>query len=246
MLLNINCRYGKVFKSHLFGTPTIVSGDLELNNFILKNEDKFFQSSYPKSVEDILGKLSMMLVVDAELHKKLRTVALNFIGTFKSSPTFILYIEKLTISRLESWKGQEISFAKEAKKVSTFSFSSKIRKFKFIWCNNLKCLFLCPFPIQLVFHLMLKSLLNIEPQESLASQLLGDYLTYMQGFVSLPLSIPGTRYSKALKVRVIYYPTVCSKINYTLSFHLRFCVQFFKHTLLQLSNVFLPLPLPHP
>lgn len=110
-----------MFKSHLFGKPTIVSGDIELNNFILKNEGKLFESSYPKSVKDILGKLSIMLVLDVELHKKLRTVASNFINTCKLSPTFIGDIEHLTIMQLNSWKQQQqISFVKEVKKVRTF------------------------------------------------------------------------------------------------------------------------------
>lgn len=162
-------RYGKVFKSHLFGCPTIVSGDLELNNFILLNEDKLFQSYYPKSVQDILGKLSLMLV-SGELHKKLRTVALGFIANSKSSPDFLLYVENLTISVMDSWKGcQEIQFAKEAKKFT--------------------------------LYVMLKNLLNIEPEEPLASQMLEDYLSYMKGLVSLPLCFPGTTYAKALKAR---------------------------------------------
>lgn len=110
-----------MFKSHLFGCPTIVSGDLELNNFILLNEDRLFQSYYPRSVQDILGNLSLMLV-SGELHKKLRTVALSFIANSKSSPDFLRYVENLTISVMDSWKGcREIHYAKEAKKVKSFT-----------------------------------------------------------------------------------------------------------------------------
>ncbi|KAG6527267.1 hypothetical protein ZIOFF_009364 [Zingiber officinale] len=50
-------RYGKVFKSHLFCTPTIVSCDQELNHFILHNEEKLFQCSYPRPIHGILGYL---------------------------------------------------------------------------------------------------------------------------------------------------------------------------------------------
>ncbi|KAH6830492.1 cytochrome P450 [Perilla frutescens var. hirtella] len=147
-------RYGNVFKSHLFGSPTVVSCDIELNTFILQNEESLFQSSYPKPVLDILGKLSMMLV-SGDLHKKLRSVALSFINTSKSSPVFLSYVDKLSLSFIHSWRSKtQIHFFKEAK--------------------------------QLTFYLMLKNLLSIEPEDPLAEEILGDFLTFMKGFVSLP------------------------------------------------------------
>ncbi|KAI3474940.1 hypothetical protein Pfo_030251 [Paulownia fortunei] len=162
-------RYGSVFKSHLFGRPTIVSCDLELNMFILQNEERLFQSSYPKPVHDILGKLSMMLV-SGELHKKLRSVAVSFINASKSRPDFLHYVDKLSVSYIDSWKAKsQVLFFKEAK--------------------------------ELTFYLMLKNLLSIEPEDPLAAKVLGDFLTFMKGFVSLPLYIPGTAYSKAVKAR---------------------------------------------
>ncbi|XP_022869804.1 cytochrome P450 724B1-like [Olea europaea var. sylvestris] len=112
-------RYGKVFKSHLFGTPTIVSCDLELNIFILQNEERLFLSSYPKPVQDILGKLSMMHV-SGELHKKLRSVAISFINVSKSRHEFLHYVEKLSLSLIGSWKEKKrILFFKEAKEART-------------------------------------------------------------------------------------------------------------------------------
>lgn len=40
-------RYERVFKSHLFGGPTIVSCDYELNIFVILNEEKLFQATIP-------------------------------------------------------------------------------------------------------------------------------------------------------------------------------------------------------
>ncbi|KAK6155241.1 hypothetical protein DH2020_009489 [Rehmannia glutinosa] len=161
--------YGSVFKSHLFGNPTIVSCDLELNVFVLQNEEKLFQSSYPKPVHDILGKLSMMLV-SGELHKKLRSVAVSFINVSKSRPDFLDYVDKMSVSLIDSWKAKrQVFFFKEAK--------------------------------ELTFYLMLKNLVSIEPKDPLAAKVLGDFLTFMEGFVSLPLYIPGTAYSKAINAR---------------------------------------------
>ncbi|KAL1104501.1 hypothetical protein V6Z11_D04G069500 [Gossypium hirsutum] len=96
-------RYGRVFKSHLFGSPTIVSCDHELNMVVLQNEEKLF---------------------------------------------------KFTL------------------------------------------------------NLMVKHLLSIEPEEPLAFKILEDFLTYMKGFVSLPVYLPGTPYASAVKARARLSATV--------------------------------------
>ncbi|CAI9758560.1 unnamed protein product [Fraxinus pennsylvanica] len=174
-------RYGKVFKSHLFGTPTIVSCDLELNIFILQNEERNKVSSIGFGVHDILGKLSMMLI-SGELHKKLRSVAISFINVSKSSHEFLHYVEKLSVSLIGSWKEEKrILFFKEAK--------------------------------EFTLYLMLKNLLNMEPEDPLAVRIFEDFLTFMKGFVSLPLYIPGTAYAKAIKARTRISSTLMEVIK---------------------------------
>lgn len=87
--------------------------------FILQNEEKYFQVSYPKPMHGILGKLSL-LTVSGDLHKKLRNVAVNFIGASKSTPAFLHSVEKLSISMMESWKeGKQITFCYEIRKANT-------------------------------------------------------------------------------------------------------------------------------
>ncbi|KAL9454714.1 hypothetical protein AB3S75_010174 [Citrus x aurantiifolia] len=169
-------RYGKVFKSHLFCSPAIVSCDHELNMFILQNEEKYFQASYPKPMHGILGKLSL-LTVSGDLHKKLRNVAVSFIGASKSTPAFLHSVEKLSISMMESWK--------ERKQIT---FCYEIRKF--------------------TINLMVKHLLSIEPEEPIAFKILEDFQTFMKGFVSLPVYIPGTHYANAVKARARLSRTV--------------------------------------
>ncbi|KAK9119903.1 hypothetical protein Scep_017996 [Stephania cephalantha] len=118
-------RYGKVFKSHLFGSPTIVSCDHEMNMFILQNEEKLFQCSYPKPIHGILGNLSLLVVV-GDVHKKLRNVALSFTNTCKSKPEYLHDIEKLTVSCMQSWKNKnEVVFCDEAKK---FTFNLMVKQ----------------------------------------------------------------------------------------------------------------------
>ncbi|KAI3712156.1 hypothetical protein L1987_70705 [Smallanthus sonchifolius] len=118
-------RYGKVFKSHLFFSPTIVSCDQELNYFILQNEDKLFECSYPKPIHGILGKISMLVAV-GDTHKRLRNVALSFVSTTKSKHDFITYIEKTTLQILDSWKDKkQVIFCQEARK---FTFNVIVKQ----------------------------------------------------------------------------------------------------------------------
>ncbi|CAN6479642.1 unnamed protein product [Victoria cruziana] len=115
--LSSHCsRYGKVFRSHLFGSPTVVSCDHELNAFILQNEEKLFQCSYPNSIHGILGESSMLVVV-GEKHKTLRNLALALVLATKAKPEFLIDIERTAILVMESWKDKdEVVLSAEAKK----------------------------------------------------------------------------------------------------------------------------------
>uniref|UniRef100_A0A6N2MGE3 Cytochrome P450 724B1 n=1 Tax=Salix viminalis TaxID=40686 RepID=A0A6N2MGE3_SALVM len=118
-------RYGNVFKSHLFFSPTVVSCDQELNYFILQNEGKLFQCSYPKPIHGILGNASMLVAV-GDTHKRLRNVAISLVSITKSKPEFLNDIERIAVQILNSWKDkQQVMFCEEARK---FSFNVIIKQ----------------------------------------------------------------------------------------------------------------------
>lgn len=113
------CRYGKIYKSNLFGSPTVVSADAELNRFVLMNDGKLFEPSWPKSVEDILGKTSM-LVVTGEMHRYMKSLSVNFMGIARLRNHFLGDSEKYILENLALWKeGVSFPAKEEACKVST-------------------------------------------------------------------------------------------------------------------------------
>lgn len=61
--------------------------------------------------------------------------------------------------------------------------------------------------VQFSFYLMVKNLVSIEGDDPVAGKILEDFLTFMKGFVSLPLQIPGTAYAKAVKV-IIFHASI--------------------------------------
>ncbi|XP_019193534.1 PREDICTED: cytochrome P450 724B1 [Ipomoea nil] len=118
-------RYGKVFKSHLFFSPTVVSCDQDLNYFILQNEDKLFQCSYPKPIHGILGKVSMLVAV-GDTHKRLRNVALSLVNTTKSKPEFLNDVETAALHILDSWKDMhQVIFWEQSRK---FTFNVIVKQ----------------------------------------------------------------------------------------------------------------------
>ncbi|KAB5563877.1 hypothetical protein DKX38_003931 [Salix brachista] len=73
--------YGKVFKSHIFGSPTIVSTDAEVSKFILQSDARLFVPSYPKSLTELMGKSSILLI-NGSLQRRIH----GLIGAFFKSP----------------------------------------------------------------------------------------------------------------------------------------------------------------
>lgn len=127
-------RYGRIYKSNLFGAPTIVSADAELNRFVLMNDDRLFVPSFPKSVADILGKTSM-LVLTGEMHRYMKSLAVNFMGIARLRNNFLVDSELYVVQNLESWPENTPFPAKEeACKVNMKNYSCgwtiSIRRFR--------------------------------------------------------------------------------------------------------------------
>ncbi|KAL6542278.1 hypothetical protein OROMI_023880 [Orobanche minor] len=95
-------RYGKIYKSHLFGEATIVSADAGLNRFILQNEGRLFECSYPRSIGGILGKWSMLVLV-GDMHRDMRIISLNFLSNARLKTHLLREVEKHTLLVISSW-----------------------------------------------------------------------------------------------------------------------------------------------
>ncbi|WJX89844.1 hypothetical protein P8452_71809 [Trifolium repens] len=117
-------RYGTIYKSKLFGGPAIVSADAELNRFILQNDGKLFECSYPKSIGGILGKWSMLVLV-GDMHRDMRNISLNFMSYARLKTHFLKDIENHTLLVLSSWKENCTFSAQGEAKKFTFNLMAK-------------------------------------------------------------------------------------------------------------------------
>ncbi|KAG8659908.1 hypothetical protein MANES_02G093100v8 [Manihot esculenta] len=117
-------RYGKIYKSNLFGEPTIVSADAGLNRFILQNEGRLFECSYPRSIGGILGKWSMLVLV-GDMHRDMRIISLNFLSHARLRTHLLREVENHTLLVLNSWRENSVFSAQDEAKKFTFNLMAK-------------------------------------------------------------------------------------------------------------------------
>ncbi|KAI3452915.1 hypothetical protein Pfo_009578 [Paulownia fortunei] len=104
---NQRARYGRVFKSHILGSPTIISMDPELNRYILLNESKGLVPGYPQSMLDILGTHNIAAVYGS-IHKYIRSNLLSLVGTPVIKDRLLPRLDKYTRLHLSNWDGMTI------------------------------------------------------------------------------------------------------------------------------------------
>ncbi|KAH7433291.1 hypothetical protein KP509_07G062700 [Ceratopteris richardii] len=106
-------RYGPLFKSHIFGGPTIISTDAKVNQLILQKEGTLFKSGYPRSILSIIG-MHNTTEIHGNTHKVVRNVILNVVSSRIRDDKVISYISDEIVQRMNAWDGQIVRFQEEA------------------------------------------------------------------------------------------------------------------------------------
>ncbi|CAI9114304.1 OLC1v1014996C1 [Oldenlandia corymbosa var. corymbosa] len=110
--------YGKVFKSHIFGSPAIVSTDADVSRSILQSDGRIFVPCYPKSVTELMGKSSILLI-SGSLQRRIH----GLIGSFCKSATLKQQItrnmQKYVQESMSKWEeDRPIYIQDEAKNIA--------------------------------------------------------------------------------------------------------------------------------
>ncbi|XAR67636.1 3-epi-6-deoxocathasterone 23-monooxygenase [Bertholletia excelsa] len=111
-------QYGKVFKSHLFGSATIVSTDAEVSRAVLQSDGRAFVPSYPKSLTELMGKDSILLI-NGGLQRRIH----GLIGAFFKSPHLKAQItrdmHKYVLGSMQKWReDRPVHIQDEAKNIA--------------------------------------------------------------------------------------------------------------------------------
>jgi cytochrome P450 len=95
-------RYGSVFKTHLFGQPTLVMIGPEANRFLLTHENQYFVSSLPPSTKALLGPDSLSLQMGAIHQKRRKLLSQAFQPRILAD--YIAPMEQITWEYLHRWE----------------------------------------------------------------------------------------------------------------------------------------------
>ncbi|CAL9220726.1 unnamed protein product [Arabidopsis halleri] len=116
--------YGRVFKSHIFGTATIVSTDAEVNRAVLQSDSTAFVPFYPKTVRELMGKSSILLI-NGSLHRRFH----GLVGSFLKSPLLKAQIvrdmHKFLSESMDLWSEDQPVLLQDVSKTVAFKVLAK-------------------------------------------------------------------------------------------------------------------------
>ncbi|XP_024520594.1 abscisic acid 8'-hydroxylase 1-like [Selaginella moellendorffii] len=108
-------RYGRVFKTHLFGHPSIVITTPEAAKFVLVDQAACFRQRGLPIVEKLLGE-SFFGYQNHKLHHRLRKLMHRPLLP-ETLPSSIPLIEELALMVMRTWEGRSINALDEAKQL---------------------------------------------------------------------------------------------------------------------------------
>lgn len=162
-------RFGPIFRSSMFGRPTVVMVGPEAVRFVLSTGMHHFswQKGWPKNFTDLLG--HGLFVQDGAEHARNRAaLAPAFRG--KALSGYVPKMEQLALKHMRRWE-----------QLGELTFHPEVKKLTFEVAANL--------------------MFGVD-NESDNDRLSALFTTLVGGIFSLPLRVPGSAFSKALKARV--------------------------------------------
>ncbi|MBD1909445.1 MULTISPECIES: cytochrome P450 [unclassified Leptolyngbya] len=97
-------KYGSIFKTRLLGQPTIFVRGSEFNQFILTNDNKYFEISWPPSTRMLLGPLSLALQTGGTHQSRRKLLAQAFMPRALSG--YIPAMQEIIQSYTKRWAEQ--------------------------------------------------------------------------------------------------------------------------------------------
>ncbi|XP_051223280.1 cytochrome P450 90D2 [Lolium perenne] len=165
-------RYGSaVFRSHLFGSATVVTADAEVSRAVLQSDARSFVPWYPRSLTELMGKSSILLI-NGSLQRRVH----GLVGAFFKSPQLKAQVTADMQRRLApafaAWRdqgpGARLRIQDHAK--------------------------------TMVFQILVRGLIGLEGGPEM-QQLRQQFQEFIVGLMSLPIKLPGTRLYRSLQAK---------------------------------------------
>ncbi|KAF8095201.1 hypothetical protein N665_0339s0070 [Sinapis alba] len=97
--------YGPLFRTSIIGVNTVISTDMDVNLDILRQENKYFNLSYPDGLVKPLGKESMFLKT-GNIHKHIKQICMRLLGSENLKRKIIKDMDRVTCQHLCLKAGQ--------------------------------------------------------------------------------------------------------------------------------------------
>ncbi|XP_062213815.1 cytochrome P450 90D2-like isoform X2 [Phragmites australis] len=165
-------QYGSaVFRSHLFGSATVVTADAEVSRFVLQSDARAFVPWYPRSLTELMGKSSILLI-NGSLQRRVH----GLVGAFFKSPQLKAQVtadmQRCLVPTLAAWRAQGpgalLRIQDHAKTI--------------------------------VFQILVRGLIGLEAGPEM-QQLKQQFQEFIVGLMSLPIKLPGTRLYRSLQAK---------------------------------------------
>ncbi|XP_020548064.1 abietadienol/abietadienal oxidase isoform X1 [Sesamum indicum] len=203
-------RFGKIFSCSLFGKWAVVSADPAFNRFVMQNEGKLFQSSYPKSFRDLVGK-NGVITAQGNQQRKLHSIASNMMRLEKLKFHFLQDIQNVMKKMITHLHDNQVVLLQDVcRKVGFHSTLDFFTKFTLMSSEYID------ISLQVAINLMVNQLLGVS-SESEVNEIAQLFSDFADGCLSVPINLPGFAYHKAMKAR----ESIISKINRTMEIHRR-------------------------
>ncbi|KAG2595085.1 cytochrome P450 90D2-like isoform X2 [Panicum virgatum] len=160
-----------VFRSHLFGSAAVVTSDAEVSRAVLQSDARAFVPWYPRSLTELMGKSSILLI-NGSLQRRVH----GLVGAFFKSPQLKAQVtagmQRRLAPALAAWRAQgpgaRVRIQDQAKAI--------------------------------VFEILVKGLIGLEAGPE-TQQLKQQFQEFIVGLMSLPIKLPGTRLYRSLQAK---------------------------------------------
>lgn len=159
-------QYGSIFRTNLFGQPTVYLAGAEAIRFVLLHENQYFIANWPTSTKALLGPAALS-VQQGSIHQQRRKLLAQAFQP-RALASYIATMTSVTHAYLDRWEQQ-----------GTLTWYPELRNYTL----DIAC--------QLLVGISSGSQTHF-----------GEWFeTWTQGLFSVPLSLPGTKFNRALHSR---------------------------------------------
>jgi cytochrome P450 len=95
-------KYGSVYRTHIFGQPTVMLSGSEANRFLFTHDNSYFAATWPYSTRTLLGSLSLATQSGTLHQQRRRLMAQAFVP--KALAGYLPRMEKITHQYLAKWE----------------------------------------------------------------------------------------------------------------------------------------------